>query len=82
MLTKHKTAGQLLCEKMKKDRKSINSWKKNKLKNHRIRKRHKRKYKTDSGVKRLFGDNPMFPPTDYISKRSFELRKDVYNSYK
>lgn len=49
----------------------------------RTRKQRGRGTKTErAGSKRLFGDEPQFPPTDYISKRSFELRKDIYNSYK
>ena len=87
-----KTAGQRLFDQiktMRKHRRSGKHFSTKRIKGRKLRGRsrqqrghgHKRG-SNGAGAKRLYGDEPQFPPTDYISKRAFQLRKDIYNGYK
>jgi len=87
-----RTARQQLKEKVKRERmgkhggRGTHVWRRQR-KRRRGEKRQQRgrgvrKVKGSGGAKRLIGDEPVFPPTDYIFKRTFELRKDIYNGYK
>jgi len=70
-----KTAGQKLSEEFK-------GVKMVKKRRGRTRQQRGRGRKTIGVAKRLFGDDPEYPATDYIAQRAFLLRKDKYNGYK
>jgi len=92
--TQHfKTAGQQLSEQIKKmkrgkrgPKKSYGQVKKRKTDGGRhggkTRQQRGRGVKRSGVVRRLFGDDPEFPPTNYISQKAFQLRKDIFNGYK
>jgi len=82
-----KTAGQKLSEefkgvKMVKKRGRGKERKKMGGRRGRTRQQRGRGRKTIGVAKRLFGDDPEYPATDYIAQRAFLLRKDKYNGYK